>query len=118
VSIAVLILSAPLILEFLFAPFNLWTGRTIDNFVRFTGFDPRIARTIFAPVKLVTAVLLAVGLAIRGLGIAGAACALLISMVYIGRLLGRGRRDPAGLFGFALFGLLAAALLVVRITGT
>jgi len=30
------IVSVPLILEFLFAPMNLWTGRTIGNFVRFT----------------------------------------------------------------------------------
>jgi hypothetical protein len=40
---------------------------------------------------------------------------LAISAVYLVRLSARGRRDPAGLAGFALFGTLAAALLVVRL---
>ncbi|MGH3025320.1 MAG: hypothetical protein ACRDLR_02620 [Gaiellaceae bacterium] len=113
--ILAIILSAPLILEFVFAPINLWTGRTIGNFVRFTGFDPAIARVLFAPAKLVTAALLAGGMAVRDLSLAGGTAALAISCVYIARLLERPRRDPAGLFGFSLFGLLAAALLVVRI---
>jgi hypothetical protein len=108
-------LSVPLILEFLFAPANLWTGRTIGNFVRFTGFNPSIGRTAFAPVKLATAVLLAAGLAVRDLSIAGAASALAVSTVYIVRLLGRTRRDPAGLLGFTFFGALAGALLAIRL---
>jgi hypothetical protein len=110
-----IVLSVPLILEFVFAPVNLWTGRTIGNFVRFTGFDPWIGKTFFAPVKLATAVLLAAGLAVRDLSIAGAASALALSALYIVRLLGRTRRDPAGLLGFTLFGALAAALLAVRL---
>lgn len=115
---AAIALSIPLILEFVFAPVNLWRGRTIGNFVRFTGLEPRIARMWFAPVKLVTAGLLAAGLAIRGLSLAGAASALAVSLVYLIRLAGRGRRDLAGLIGFALFGLLATALLVVQVTRT
>jgi hypothetical protein len=110
-----IVLSVPLTLEFVFAPANLWTGRTVGNFVRFTGFDPRIGKVIFAPVKLATAVLLVAGLAVRDLSIAGAVLALAISTVYIARLLGRTRRDPAGLFGFALFAALAGALLAVRL---
>jgi hypothetical protein len=109
------ILAVPLILEFVFAPINLWTGRTMQNFVRFTGYAPRTATTLFAPIKLLTAALLAIGLFIRGVGIAGATIALAISVVYLVRLSARGRRDPAGLAGFALFGVLAAALLVVRL---
>lgn len=114
-SVLAIVLSAPLILEFVFAPINLWTGRTTDNFVCFTGFAPATARALFAPAKLVTAALLMGGLAVRDLSLAGGAAALAISCVYIVRLLERSRRDAAGLFGFALFGLLAAALLVVRI---
>ena len=34
--IAAIVLSVPLIVEFVFAPLNLWTGRTIGNFIRFT----------------------------------------------------------------------------------
>jgi hypothetical protein len=114
-TILAIVISIPLILEFLFAPFNLWTGRTMDNFVRFTGFDPWVARTLFAPAKLASAVLLLVGLFVWDLSVAGAILALVISAVYVVRLLGRGRRDRAGLVGFLLFGLLAAALLAVRL---
>jgi hypothetical protein len=114
-TILAIVLSIPLILEFLFAPVNLWTGRTMDNFVRFTGFAPWVARTVFAPAKLVCAGLVLVGLVVWDLSVAGAILALVISAVYLVRLLGRGRRDRAGLVGFALFGLLAAALLAVRL---
>lgn len=108
-----IILAVPLILEFVFAPINLWTGRTTPNFVRFTGYEPRIATTLFAPIKLITAALLVVGLAVPSVGIVGATAALAISAVYLVRLSARDRRDPAGLLGFALFGVLAAALLAL-----
>ena len=117
-TVAAIVLSVPLIAEFLFAPVNLWTGRTSGNFVRFTGFDPKVGRTLFAPAKLVTAGLLTAGLAFREMSLAGAASAVAISVIYLIRLAGPARRDPAGLLGFAVFGLLAAALLVVRIIGT
>jgi hypothetical protein len=55
------------------------------------------------------------GWAVRDLSIAGAASALALSTLYIVRLLGRTRRDPAGLLGFILFGALAAALLAMRL---
>jgi hypothetical protein len=113
VSAPAIVLAAPLILEFVFAPINLWTGRTTANFVRFTGYDPRIATTLFAPIKLITAALLAVGLIVPGVGVAGAVGALAVSVGYLARLSARGRRDPSGLVGFALFGALAAALLAV-----
>ncbi|HEY2053837.1 MAG TPA: hypothetical protein VGH14_07890 [Solirubrobacterales bacterium] len=109
------ILSVPLILEFLFAPMNLWTGRTIENFVRFTGFDARWGRMIAAPVKLATAVALIVGLFVPVVGIVGALSALAISIFYVVRLLSPRRRDAAGLFGFALFAVLAAAVAALRI---
>ena len=116
-SAVAVILTVPLLLEFIFAPFNLWTGRTMDNFVRFTGWAPRVARTVFAPVKLATAVVLAVGLFLRGASIAGAALALAISLVYLVRLAHPRRRDGAGLAAFILFGALAAALLIVALAG-
>ena len=49
------VLSVLLIAEFVFAPINLWTGRTMANFTRFTGLSPRFATRILAPLKLLTA---------------------------------------------------------------
>ncbi len=116
-KLAALIISVPLILEWVFAPFNLWTGRTLENFVRFTGFQPRVATRLFAPVKLAVAGLLIAGLAVPVLSIAGAVGTVLISLGYLARLLAPGRRDPAGLVGFTLFGLIGVALLTVRLVG-
>lgn len=116
---AIWILSVPLIAEFAFAPANLWTGRTIGNYTRFTGLPPWSAARVLAPVKLAAAVLLAVGLAVRALSIAGAALTVAVSGFYLARLAEPGRRDPAGLAGFAVFavfGVLACALLALRIT--
>jgi hypothetical protein len=39
-----------------------------------------------------------------------------VSAVYLGRLSARSRRDPSGVVGFALFGVLAAALLALLLT--
>lgn len=113
---AIWILSVPLIAEFVFAPVNLWTGRTMGNYTRFTALPPWFAIRILAPVKLATAVLLIAGLAVRVLSIAGAALAVAVSVFYLVRLSGPGRRDPAGLAGFAIFGALACALLALRIS--
>lgn len=112
---AIWIVSVLLIAEFVFAPFNLWTGRTMENYRRFTGLPAAFATRVLAPVKLVTALVLAAGLAVRPLGIAGAALALAISCFYLVRLAQPGRRDPAGLMGFAVFGALAATLLVLHV---
>jgi hypothetical protein len=114
-TVAVAILSLLLMAEFVFAPVNLWTGRTMGNYVRFTGLPPWFATRVLAPIKLVTALALAAGLAVRVLSIAGAAAALAISCLYLVRLVSPARRDPAGLAGFAVFGALASALLALRI---
>jgi hypothetical protein len=87
----------------------------MDNFVRFTGLQPALARNVLAPLKLATAVLLASGLAVDSLSIAGATLALAISAWYVARLLAPQRRAADGLVGFTLFGLIAAGLLVVRL---
>ena len=114
-TVAIWILSVLLIAEFVMAPINLWTGRTMPSFRRFTGFPPRVARLGFAPVKLLAAVLVAAGLAVRPLSVAGAALATAICLVYLTRLASRGRRDPAGIAGFAIFGAWAVALLVLQL---
>ena len=114
-TVVIVVLSLLLAAEFVFAPVNLWTGRTMGNFTRFTGLPPRFATHVLAPVKLAAALALLAGLAVRPLSIAGAAAALAISGLYLMRLAGPGRRDPAGIAGFAVFGALALALLAVRI---
>lgn len=107
--------SLVLVAEFVMAPINLWTGRTLPAFISFTGFRPAIARRVFAPVKLAGACLVAVGLALRPVGVAGAAVVCALCCVYLFRLAAPGRRDPAGLAGFTTFGAFAVALLVVQI---
>jgi hypothetical protein len=116
VTAGVWILSVPLIAEFVFGPINLWTGRTMGNYRRFTGLPPWFATRVLAPIKLATALALAVGLALRVMSIVGAALALAVSLFYLARLADPGRRDPAGLAGFAIFGALACALLALRVT--
>lgn len=109
------VFSVVLVAEFVMAPINLWTGRTMPAFTAFTGYAPVTARRVFAPVKLASAVLVAVGLALRPAGIAGAAVVVAVCAVYLIRLAARGRRDPAGLAGFAIFGACAVALLVTQL---
>jgi hypothetical protein len=115
-TVAIWACSLVLIAEFVMAPINLWTGRTLPAFTTFTGFGPAIARRVFAPVKLASAVLLAAGLALRPVGIAGAAVVCVVCAVYLIRLSASERRDAAGLAGFALFGACAVALLVIQLT--
>lgn len=114
-TIAAYALSAPLIAESLFAPINLWRGRTIGNWRRFTGLDARIARRLAAPAKLTTAALLVAGLASRPLGVVGAAAALAIAVFYLARLAHPNRRAADGIAAFTLFGALAGALLAVQL---
>jgi hypothetical protein len=116
-SAAAVVLSVPLIAEFSFAPINLWTGRTMPNFTRFTGLDPRVATRVLAPVKLLTAAALAAGLAVSAASIAGASLTLAICAFYLLRLSAPRRRDPTGVAGFAIFGALALALLLVSSLG-
>lgn len=112
---AIWVLSLLLAAEFVMAPINLWTGRTTSSFVRFTGYPPRAARRVFAPVKLLAAALIAVGIGVRLAGVVGAALTSAICAVYLLRLAGRGRRDPAGIAGFTIFGAWAVALLVLQL---
>lgn len=114
-TVAIWVLSALLIAEFVMAPINLWSGRTMPAFVRFTGYTPEVARGAFAPVKLAAAVLVAAGLAVRAAGIAGAALTAAVCCIYLGRLAGRGRRDPSGIAAFGLFGGWAVALLILQL---
>jgi hypothetical protein len=114
---AAVILSILLIAEFVFAPVNLWTGRTTGTFGRFTGLRATIATRVLAPVKLASAAAVAVGLAVPALSIAGAAVIIVICGFYLLRLSAPGRRDPAGIIGFAIFGAWAVALLLLRTLG-
>jgi hypothetical protein len=116
-TIAIVTLSILLITEFVFAPVNLWTGRTIGTFRRFTGLSQWTATRIVAPVKLAAALAVAAGLAVPRLSAAGAAVITAVCCWYLVRLSGKGRRDSAGIIGFAVFGSWAAALLMLRLAG-
>lgn len=109
------ILSLLLIAEFVMAPINLWTGRTMPLFARFTGYPPWVATRVFAPVKLASAALVAVGLAVPAAGVAGGVIITGVCAVYLIRLGTPGRHDASGIAGFALFGSWAAALAVLLI---
>ncbi|HJP72908.1 MAG TPA: hypothetical protein VJ914_01490 [Pseudonocardiaceae bacterium] len=113
--VAIWILSILLIAEFVMAPINLWTGRTMPLFRRFTGFEPVVAQRVFAPVKLVSAVLVAVGIAVPVVGLVGAVIVTGVCSVYLVRLAAPGRRDRSGIAGFGLFGAWAVALLVLQL---
>lgn len=110
------ICSVPLIAEFAFAPFNLWSGRTMPNFVRFTGLPPTVATRGFAPVKLLGAALLAAGLAVIPAGVAGAVLIAMVSAFYLGRLIVPGRRYVDGLLAFGISLALAGGVLVAQLT--
>jgi uncharacterized membrane protein YphA (DoxX/SURF4 family) len=114
-TVAIWILSLLLVAEFVMAPINLWTERTMPLFTKFTGFAPGIAKRVFAPVKLTSAVLIAVGLAFAPAGVAGAAITAAVCVVYLIRLAAPGRRDPSGVAAFLLFGAPAVALLALQI---
>jgi hypothetical protein len=114
-TVAIWILSVLVAAEFVMAPINLWTGRTMPNFTTFTGYAPWVARRIFAPVKLAAAALVVGGLVSRPVGIAGAALATAICALYLIRLAGRGRRDRMGIAAFTVFGALSVALLVLQV---
>lgn len=115
-TVAIWILSLPLIAEFVMAPVNLWTGRTMQNFTRFTGQSAALARTVFAPVKLAGAVLLAVGLAVAPAGLAGAVIIAAVCAAYVLLLAAPGRRDPAGLFFFGAGLAMSVALIALRVS--
>lgn len=107
-------LSILLALEFLFAPLNLWTGRTMPNFMRFTGFPSTVARRVFAPFKLLLAVALIVGLFVRAVSIAGALGTIVISGVYLVRLVTRDRVEIDGFLAFGFTTLAGLAIAVIH----
>jgi hypothetical protein len=110
------ICSVPLIAEFAVAPFNLWSGRTIANFQRFTSLPARTATGALAPVKLAGAGLLAIGLAVPPAGVAGAAVIVLVSGFYLVRLAGRERHHADGIVAFGVSLALALAVLGLQLT--
>lgn len=114
-TIAISILSVLLIAEFVMAPINLWTGRTMPLFTRFTGFSPKTARHLFAPLKLAGAVMIGIGIALPALGLVGATALTIICLVYLVRLSAPSRRDRSGIVAFALFGAWAVGLLVLQL---
>lgn len=110
------LLSVPLIAEFVFAPLNLWQGRTSANWVRFTGLSPRSAQLFAAPAKLVTAVLLIVGVVWRPPGLVGAAACIAIAVFYLVRLSHPARRRAVdGYVAFTLVGALGVGLLAFQL---
>lgn len=114
-TIALWVCSLPLIVEFLVAPFNLWSGRTMPNFTRFTALSPSLATRVFAPLKLAGALLLATGLVIRGSGVGGAGLIALLSGAYLVRLAAPSRRHTDGLVAFGLTFALALAVVVLQL---
>jgi hypothetical protein len=112
---AAIVLSVLLIAEFVMAPINLWTGRTMPMFLKFTGHSERTARQVFAPVKLVGAIAVAVGIALKPVSVAGAAILTAVCAYYLVRLAAPGRRDPSGIFALVLFGAWGAGLLALQL---
>ncbi|HEV8223212.1 MAG TPA: hypothetical protein VGQ05_23345 [Streptosporangiaceae bacterium] len=83
-TIAAAVLSLLLAAEFTAAPVNLWTGRTIGNFTRYTGLPPRFATQVLAPVKLAIAVALIAGLAgLAGFAVFGALAVALLAVALL-----------------------------------
>lgn len=109
------ICAVPLIVEFAAAPVNLWTGRTMPNFQRFTALSPRAATRVLAPIKLAGAALLAVGLAAPPAGVAGAAVIVVVSGFYLARLAAPDRRHADGLIAFGLSLAFAVAVLSLQL---
>jgi hypothetical protein len=116
-TVAIWIFSLPLIAEFAVAPVNLWTGRTMANFAADTGLPAWIATRVFAPVKLAGAVLLAIGLGVPSLSVAGASVLAGGCCAYLVRLSAPGRRDTAGLVAFSAALGCAFVIVLLRLVG-
>jgi hypothetical protein len=114
-TVLVAVISCLLALEWVMGPINLWRGRTMPNFVRFTGFAPQVATRVFAPFKLVLAALLIAGLFVEDLSLAGAVGTVAISCVYLLRLAGAERRHLDGVAAFALTALAGVAIAILQL---
>lgn len=114
-TVALWLCSLPLIGEFAFAPFNLWSGRTLPNFVRFTGLPPAVAHRVFAPAKLLACGLLVAGLDVRAASMAGGLLTGLISVAYLLRLAAPNRRHVDGIAAFSLTFALSVAVFVLDV---
>lgn len=110
------ICSLALIVEFAVAPFNLWSGRTMQNFERFTALPSPVATRMLAPAKLAGAALLAAGLAVAAPSVTAAVVIALVSGFYLVRLVALGRRHPDGLAAFGLTLGLAIAVLALQLS--
>jgi len=115
--IVVLICTILVIAEFLMAPVNLWTGRTLPTFRQFTGLSDRVAKAVFAPVKLVGALLIAAGLLAPVLTYAGCAVVGLICVAYFICLSRPSGRDRQGYLAFGLFFALTVVVFPGRVLG-
>jgi uncharacterized membrane protein YphA (DoxX/SURF4 family) len=109
------VLTLLLAAEFFMAPVNLWTGRTMGNFTAFTGLPPSVAMRVFAPIKLVAAVLLVVGLAERAASVAGALVIVVVSVAYLILLAVPGRRSGAGIAAFGLTLVAAVGIVALQL---
>jgi hypothetical protein len=115
-TIAIWVLSVLTVAEFVASPINLSTGRDMALINKFTGFSTTIARNVCAPVVIVGAMLIAVGLAVRPLSIVGAALISSVGALYLVRLAAPDRRSATGIFAYLLFGGLTAALPTLKAT--
>jgi hypothetical protein len=113
--ITAIILSVLLIAEFVMAPINLGTCRTMPLVEKFTGHRPAAARTVVAPVKPLGAALALLGVFFSPASLAGAALLALVCCYYLVRLTSPAWRDGSGLAAFTLFGAWAVGLLVVQL---
>jgi hypothetical protein len=114
VTVAIVVLSILLVAEFVMAPINLWTGRTMPFFLALTGHSEQVGRRVFAPLKLLGATLVAAGPAGRAPSLAGAAILTVVCLYYLVRIAAPSRRNRAGAFAFILFGSWALALLILQ----
>ena len=108
------VLAVVLAAEYVFAPINLWTGRTLAVYRRYTGLPVQFARWALAPVKLATAAMLLLGLMWQRAAVARAAVSIAICLFYLFRLARPGGRDGTRIAAFSIFGAPSVALLVLQ----
>lgn len=110
VTALIWILSILLILEFVFAPVNLITGRNAPLFTEFTGIESRTAMLVVAGLDALGALLVAIGLFAPKVSVAGAVLLTALCGWYIVMMVLNGHFGM-GMIGFLLFGSWAVGLL-------